>query len=430
MDIIQIINRKKEKLELTKEEIEYVVNGFTCGQIADYQMSSLLMAICLNGMTNNEIFALTDAMKNSGETLSYPKNFGIMVDKHSTGGVSDTTTLPLIAILACAGLKSVKMSGAGLGFTGGTYDKMMTFPGIDLSYKSSKNDDQIKNLGAIYCTQSNNIAPADKKIYKLRDVTATVESIPLIASSIMSKKLACNCDIVMLDVKCGNGAFMQTLKEASALAKLMINIGKNAGKKMGAIISDMNQPLGNGVGCALEIKDAIDVLRGKKSILSDLVKILARNIMILSQQYTAKNVDETIENIIKTGCGFERFKQIIKAQKGDVSIIEYLDNNYQPTYKIYAKNKGYIHSYNTSGIGYLVCDMGGGRKKENDIIDNFCGIYVNKKIGDKVNVGDVLFEVYLGKKLTKTEINNRINNLYKISKTKPKISPLVYKIIQ
>ena len=326
MDIIQIINKKREKQELTKEEITYAVEGFTFGQIPDYQMSALLMAICLNGMTNEETFALTDAMMKSGVTLSYPESFGIMVDKHSTGGVSDTTTLPLIAILACAGLKSVKMSGAGLGFTGGTYDKMMTFPGIDLSYNYSKNESQIKKLGAMYCTQSHNIAPADKRIYNLRDVSGTVESIPLIASSIMSKKLACNCDLIMLDVKTGNGAFMQDIESSSTLAKLMIKIGKNAGKKMGAIISDMNQPLGCGIGCALEIKDAIGVLKGEKSRLADLVKILARSIMLLSKKFTIKNVDETIENIITSGAGLERFKQIVKAQKGDISILDKLEN--------------------------------------------------------------------------------------------------------
>ncbi len=429
MDIIQIINKKREKQELTKEEITYAVEGFTFGQIPDYQMSALLMAICLNGMTNEETFALTDAMMKSGVTLSYPESFGIMVDKHSTGGVSDTTTLPLIAILACAGLKSVKMSGAGLGFTGGTYDKMMTFPGIDLSYKYSKNESQIKKLGAMYCTQSHNIAPADKRIYNLRDVSGTVESIPLIASSIMSKKLACNCDLIMLDVKTGNGAFMQDIESSSTLAKLMIKIGKNAGKKMGAIISDMNQPLGCGIGCALEIKDAIGVLKGEKSRLADLVKILARSIMLLSKKFTIKNVDETIENIIISGDGLERFKQIVKAQKGDISILDKLENEYTPTYKVYAKKEGFIHSYNTSGLGYLVCDMGGGRKEENDTIDHFCGIYVNKKIGDAVHKGDTLFEIYLGKKLTRSEVNSRLADLYKISKTKPKVPPLVYEYI-
>lgn len=432
MNIIEIIDKKKKGEELTKEEIYYFVNGFITGEIQDCQMSALLMAICLNGMTKKETAILTFAMRDSGEVIDIDKSLGIFVDKHSSGGVSDSTTIPLLAILACSNLKSIKMSGAGLGFTGGTFDKMQVFPNIDLQYDIGIDEEQIKKLGVIYCSQSKNIAPADKKIYSLRDVTCTIDSIPLIASSIMSKKLACNSDIIMLDIKCGNGAFMQKYSDAKRLAKTMIDIGKYAGVTMGAVISDMNQPLGSGIGCALEVLDAINVLKGKRSQLATLTKILAKNILVLSKQYTETEATSFVNKTISSGEALDKFKQIIKAQKGNLAILDLLEKEYKPDFTLCAQTNGYIKSYNTAGLGYLVRDMGGGRLKENEKIDHFCGIKLYKKIGDYVKQGEALFDIYLGKKLSKNEIIKRLNELFEIvnSKKSPVPPTLIYDYIK
>ena len=432
MDIISIIDKKRNNLELTKEEIDFFVTNFTKGKIPNYQASALLMAICINGMTKNETYYLTYSMQNSGQTLNLNKTLGVFVDKHSTGGVSDSTTIPLMSIISCAGLKSIKMSGAGLGFTGGTFDKLKVFPNIDLQYDIGIDDERIEKYGIMYCTQAKNIAPADKKIYALRDVTGTVQSIPLIASSIMSKKLACNSDVIFLDIKCGNGAFMHKISEAKKLAKTMIDIGKSAGKTMGAVISDMNQPLGNGIGCALEVLDGINVLKGKKSPLATLTKILAINMLVLSKKYTETQATSFVNKVISSGEAYTRFKQIITAQGGDISIIDLLEKEYKPDFIVCAPSSGYLKSYDTSGLGYLVRDMGGGRLQENEEIDHYCGIKLRKKIGDTVKQSEALFEVYLGNKLTKEEVVERLNSLYEIVNSKKPPTPpvLVYDYIK
>ena len=432
MNIIDIIEKKKDKKELTKEEIEYFVNAYTKNRIPEYQASALIMAICINGMTKEETNYLTFAIQNSGETINIDKSIGVFVDKHSTGGVSDSTTIPLLSILSCAGLKSIKMSGAGLGFTGGTTDKMEVFPNIDLVYDIGIDDKQVKKLGVIYCKQSQNIAPADKKIYSLRSVTGTAQSIPLIASSIMGKKLACNADIIMLDVKYGNGAFMKNLSEAKNLAKTMLNIGKAAGRTMGAVISDMNQPLGDGIGCALEVIDALSVLKNKPSRLATLTKFLAENILVLSKKYTLEEAKEFVNKVLTSGEAYNRFLEIIKSQHGDTSIINFLNKDYKPDFSVHATQSGYLKAYNTAGLGYLVRDMGGGRIKEHTSVDYFCGIKTYKKIGDYVKQGDILFDVYLGNKMTKEDVLNNLSELYQITDAKKPIKPqeLIYDFIK
>lgn len=429
MNILNIINKKRLHNELSKEEIEFFVNGYTKGDIPDYQISSLLMAICINGMTEQETFFLTDSMKNSGDTLSFKEIKGITVDKHSTGGVSDTTSVALIPILACAGLYSIKMSGAGLGFTGGTTDKLQVFKGISLDFDIKKNVDKINKNGACFCSQSVSLAPADKKIYALRDITETVESIPLIASSIMSKKLACGNDLILLDVKTGNGAFMKDLKSAEKLAKLMVKIGKTAGRKMGAIISDMNEPLGNGVGCTLEIADAINVLKGEKNKLFDVVKILAIKIMTISNLYSLKQAEQKFDEIITSGEGLKKLQDIVESQCGDFNYALEKISSLKPTKTILAKNDGYVSYYDTSALGYLVCSMGGGRETLTDIIDLDCGIFAYKKIGDKVKKGDKLFDIYLGSKLTTDEIEKKLQEIMLITDKKTKKKQTIYKVI-
>ena len=430
MDILKIIDKKRKGLTLSKEEIDFFVKSATDEKIPDYQISALLMAICINGMNKEETFNLTVSMLNSGEIVDLSKIKGIKVDKHSTGGVSDTTSIALIPILACANLVSVKMSGRGLGFTGGTIDKLETFENIKLDFTKKEIIDQVNELGCIICSQSSNLAPADKKLYAIRDITSTVESIPLIASSIMSKKLASGNDLIFLDVKIGNGAFMKDLKSAKILASLMVEIGKMYNKKICAAITDMNQPLGNGIGCALEIKDAIDVLQGKQNRLADLVQYIATKIMVLSGKYTEKNALQKYDEIIKSNLAYKKFLEMIEYQNGDASIIENKITKMKPTDIFTSDIEGYVESYDTQKLGMLVCDMGGGKKTLKDTINHFCGIYAYKKIGDKVSKDDILFDIYNGKKMSIPEIKTELASCIKISKKKPKNIPkLVFAFI-
>ena len=431
MDILEIIDKKRLSKTLSKEEIAYFVKGYTNGSIPDYQMSALLMAICINGMNEQETFYLTEQMILSGEVLNLSNIDGLTVDKHSTGGISDTTTIPLIPILACAGLKSVKMSGGGLGFTGGTADKLQVFENINITPNINDAISQVKEIGCAMCTQSSKLAPADKKIYALRDTTSTVESMPLIAASVMSKKIACNNDIIVLDVKCGNGAFMKDAKSAKELSKIMVRIGKNFNKKVQALITDMSQPLGNGIGCSLEIKDAIEVLQGKQSLLSNLVKEIAIETMVLSEMYTYKTANEKYQEIISTKQGLQKLKELVEYQGGNFDSTMSKISSLKPTDVFVAEQDGYIASYNAQNLGYLVRDMGGGRKEIDDKINLDCGIYAYKKIGDKVTKGEVLFDIYnMENKLSIPEIKATLASCFVISPKKVKPKTLVYSIIK
>lgn len=416
MDILHIIDKKRTKQELTKEEIEYFITNYTTtGIVKDYQASALLMAICINGMTEQEVFYLCDAMLHSGDIVDLSYVNGITFDKHSSGGVSDTTSIALIPILACANLASVKMSGAGLGFTGGTIDKLCSFEGIKLQQSKESIKNIVNKCKCVIISQTDNLTPADKKLYALRDITSTVQSMPLMATSIMSKKIAANNDIIFLDVKTGESAFMEKLEDAKQLASLMLKIGTYYNKKVATVITDMNEPLGNGIGCYLEILDTIDVLQGKQNRLSTLIKFMAVKIMVISNLYDESSANAMYDDIIASGKGLKKLEEMVTLLGGDFNTIKQM-RDLKPTSIIKADNDGYFAEILAKEFGYLVCDMGGGRKELTDVINHSVGVKVMKHIGDKVKKGEVLFEIYnTNNKLSDKEIQDRIKQNYKLS---------------
>ena len=401
MDIIQIITAKKDKKALTKEQIHYFIKGYLDKTIEDYQASALLMAITINGMNSEETAYLTEEMRVSGEVWDLSDIPGLKIDKHSTGGVGDKVSLILGPLVASCGAKMAKMSGRGLGHTGGTLDKMESIPGMKINLTKEEFKKQVKEIGVAIIGQSKDIDPADKKIYQLRDVTGTVESIPLIASSIMSKKLASGADCILLDVKCGKGAFMKNYEDAKKLAVEMVNIGKQLKKNVKAEITDMNQPLGKAVGNSLEIKEVIETLKGNGP--KDLEEIcISSGAILLTQAELYKNVEDArkalMENI-KNGKAFEKFKEFVKAQGGDV---EYIDHPEKfPVSKnlieIKSEKEGYIKTIDALAIGLGSCHLGGGRMKITDTIDMSAGIILNKKVGDFAKKDDLLCTLHTNK---------------------------------
>ena len=401
MNIVDIITAKKDKKALTKEQIHFFIKGYLDKTIEDYQASALLMAITINGMTSEETAYLTEEMRVSGEVWDLSDIPGLKIDKHSTGGVGDKVSLILGPLVASCGAKMAKMSGRGLGHTGGTLDKMESIPGMRINLTKEEFKKQVKEIGVCIIGQSKDIDPADKKLYELRDVTGTVQSIPLIASSIMSKKLASGADCILLDVKCGKGAFMKTYEDAKILATEMVNIGKELKKNVKAEITDMNQPLGKAVGNSLEIKEVIETLKGNGP--KDLEEIcLSSGAILLTQAELFKTTDEArkalVENI-KNGKAFEKFKEFVKAQGGDV---EYIDHPEKfPVSKnlieIKSEEEGYIKTIDALAIGLGSCHLGGGRLKLTDVIDMSAGIILNKKVGDFVKKGELLCTLHTNK---------------------------------
>lgn len=420
MDILDIIGKKRDKKELTKEEIHYFIKHYVDGEIKDYQASALLMAIYLNGMNDLEISYLTDEMKNSGDTLDLSDIPGIKVDKHSTGGVGDKVSLVLGPMVASLGAKLAKMSGRGLGHTGGTLDKLESIPGcrIDLSEEEFKK--QVREIGIAIIGQNEELDPADKKLYALRDVTGTVASIPLIASSIMSKKLASGADSILLDVKFGSGAFMKNMKDARKLAVTMVNIGKNLGKDVKAEVTDMDQPLGYAVGNNLEVKEVIDTLHGHGP--KDLTELCLNSGSIMLVQAKIFNNENdakiALKENIQNGKAFEKFVEFISRQGGDK---EYL---YHPEkfevasniIELYSKKVGYVNRIDALTIGESSMKLGGGRETLDDIIDMSAGIVLNKKIGDKVEKGELIATLYTNKDNTE-EIEKNVIEAFDIKKT-------------
>jgi len=401
MDIIEIITAKKDKKALTKEQIHFFIKGYLDKTIEDYQASALLMAITINGMTSEETAYLTEEMRVSGEVWDLSDIPGLKVDKHSTGGVGDKVSLILGPLVASCGAKMAKMSGRGLGHTGGTLDKMESIPGMRINLSKEEFKKQVKEIGVCIIGQSKDIDPADKKLYELRDVTGTVQSIPLIASSIMSKKLASGADCILLDVKCGKGAFMKTYEDAKILATEMVNIGKELKKNVKAEITDMNQPLGKAVGNNLEIKEVIETLKGNGP--KDLEEIcLSSGAILLTQAELFKTTDEArkalVENF-KNGKAFEKFKEFVKAQGGDVEYIEHPEKF--PVSKnlieIKSEEEGYIKTIDALAIGLGSCHLGGGRLKLTDVIDMSAGVILNKKVGDFVKKGELLCTLHTNK---------------------------------
>ena len=401
MDIIEIIIAKKDGKALTKEQIHYFIKSLIDRTIEDYQVSALLMAITINGMNSEETAYLTEEMRVSGDVWDLSDIPGLKIDKHSTGGVGDKVSLILGPMVASCGAKMAKMSGRGLGHTGGTLDKMESIPGMKINLTKDEFKKQVKEIGLAIIGQDKTIDPADKRLYELRDVTGTVQSIPLIASSIMSKKLASGADCILLDVKCGKGAFMKNYEDAKKLAIEMVNIGKELKKNVKAEITDMNQPLGKAVGNNLEIKEVIETLKGNGP--KDLVEIcLSSGSILLVQAELFKNVEDArkalLENI-KNGKAFEKFKEFVKAQGGDLDYIDHPEKF--PVSKnlieIKSDNEGYIKTIDALEIGLGSCHLGGGRMKLTDVIDMSAGIILNKKVGDFVKKGELLCTLHTNK---------------------------------
>lgn len=398
MTIEEIIEHKRDKKILSREEIRFFIKGYVANEIKDYQASALLMAIYLNGMNKQETADLTEEMRVSGDVWDLSDIPGLKVDKHSTGGVGDKVSLILGPMIASCGAKLAKMSGRGLGHTGGTLDKMESIPGMNIYETEQQFKKQIKDIGMAIIGQNEHLDPADKKIYALRDVTGTVGSIPLIASSIMSKKLASGADCILLDVKYGSGAFMKTVEDAKKLAQTMVDIGKSLKKDVRAEVTDMEQPLGCAVGNNLEIKEVIETLHGNGP--KDLTEIcLSSGVLLLQMAKIYNNSEDArkalLENI-KNGKAFEKFKEFVKAQGGDVSYIENPSKfkMAKNIVEVISKKSGFVKRINALAIGIGSMHLGGGREKMDDVIDMSAGIVLNKKIGDFVEENEVLCRLY------------------------------------
>ena len=402
--ILDIINKKRLGKELSYREIDYFFNGYLDGEIADYQMSSLLMAICINGMTDEEIFSLTKIFIDSGELLDFSGIEGIKVDKHSTGGIGDKTTLVIAPIVSSLGIPVIKMSGRGLGYTGGTIDKLESIPGFRVNLKDREIEKQVKEIGVVITGQTRDLAPMDKVIYALRDVTATVSSIPLIASSIMSKKIASGADKILIDVKYGNGALLKTKEEARELSKLMIKIGEVYGREVRTILSDMNTPLGKYIGNSLEVLEAIEVLKGKEDSnnLFDLCVELASEMVSMGKEIDVDEAKKLVIDSIDSGKAFKKFEELVKYQEGDLKKIEVSKN----TTKIRSTKEGEIKKINALELGKLSLSLGAGKVKKTDKIDYTVGIELNKMIGDTVKEGEVLMTLYTKKEAPDVNIDN------------------------
>lgn len=433
MKVYDILEKKKRKLSLTKEEIDFIVQEYTKGSIPDYQMSALLMAICINGMNDEETFNLTIAMKNSGDVLDLSKIEGIKVDKHSTGGVGDKISLILSPMLAALGVKIAKMSGRGLGHTGGTIDKLESIEGFTTSLSYQEFIDNVNNIGMAIASQTANLTPADKKIYALRDVTATVDCIPLIASSIMSKKLASGADAIVLDVKCGNGAFMKNEEEAEKLAKTMVSIGRQAGKNISAIVTDMNQPLGTHIGNALEVVEAIETLKGNGN--SDVLEVTyALGVKMIMFSGIAKTEEEALsmlKEVIENKKAYNKFIDFIKSQKGNPEDVLHPERliTARLIKNIAASDSGYISYIDTESVGKAVQILGGGRETKISEIDKAVGVVINKKLGNYVEKGDVVFKVYGNDEIKVEEAANKLMSAIAFSNNEILVPKIIKKII-
>lgn len=402
--ILDIINKKANKYELTKEELETIFMGYLKDEVKDYQMSAFLMAICINDMSDSEIFALTDIFIKSGEVLDLSFIDGIKVDKHSTGGVGDKTTLIVAPLVASCNVPVIKMSGRGLGYTGGTIDKLESIPGFKVSLTEEEIKKQAKDIGIVITSQTKDLAPLDKKVYALRDVTATTNSIPLIASSIMSKKIAGGADKIVIDIKVGNGALIKTMEEAERLSSLLIKIGTYYQKEVRTVISNMDRPLGHNIGNKLEVLEALDVLKAtEKGELLDLSLELASKMVSMGKDISEEKAMKEVKENLNNGKALNKFLEFIKYQHGN---IDELDIEAK-VYNIKANKNGILKSINALSIAKLSENLGAGRKSKDDKIDYNAGIIIKKEIGNKIKEGDILASLY-------TNIDNSKFNLERI----------------
>lgn len=429
MRMYDIIEKKKLGQPLLKEEIDFFVRGYVAGEIPDYQASALMMAIYFQGMTERETADLTLCMAGSGETVDLSSIPGIKVDKHSTGGVGDKTSLIVSPMVAALGVHVAKMSGRGLGHTGGTIDKMESIPGMQTSISRERFLEIVREVGFSIIGQSGNLVPADKKLYALRDVTATVDSIPLIASSIMSKKIAAGSDCILLDVKTGSGAFMKSPEDSVKLARAMVAIGENAGRKTIALITDMDEPLGMAIGNAIEIKEVCQTLHEKGP--NDLTAVcieLAANMLFLAGKGELSECRRAARSSIADGSAFQKLKEMVATQGGDVSVLDEPDRfeKAKVSAVVKAKKSGYLYSMNTEQCGIASMELGAGREKKEDRIDFSAGILLHKKVGDFVNAGEPLAALYSSAEGLCKTAEHTLQNAVEIREEKPERRPLIY----
>ncbi|MCX7569126.1 pyrimidine-nucleoside phosphorylase [Tumebacillus sp. DT12] len=433
MRMYDIIHKKRDGEVLTKEEIEFVITGFTDGRIPDYQMSALCMAIFLRGMTAQETAHMTLAMAASGDQIDLSAIKGVKVDKHSTGGVGDTTTLVLLPLVASVGVPVAKMSGRGLGHTGGTIDKLESIPGFSIELTTEQFAHNVNTLGAALMGQSGSIAPADKKLYALRDVTATVDTIPLIASSIMSKKIAAGANAIVLDVKTGEGAFMKTLDGSFDLAQAMVEIGDEVGRQTIAVISDMEQPLGYAVGNALEVQEAIDTLRGQgPADLTELCLVLGSYMVVAAG--VAKDAAEARQKLtesLEQGHALDTFRRFLKAQGADPAVADdpKLLPQAQKTVELPADRAGYVTRIHAEEVGTCAMLLGAGRETKESEIDLAVGLVLRKKVGDRVEAGESLVTLHVGDESRLAEVQQRLTAAYEIAEKAPVQPTLIYGVV-
>lgn len=433
MRMYDIIYKKRQGMELSKEEIDYFIFEYTKGNIPDYQVSALMMAIYFNKMSREETFFLTNAMMHSGEQIDLSKISGIKVDKHSTGGVGDTTTLVIGPLIAACGVPVAKMSGRGLGHTGGTIDKLESIRGFHVELSIDEFIQKVNDIQLAVIGQSVDLAPADKKLYSLRDVTATVDNISLIASSIMSKKLAAGANAILLDVKVGSGAFMKSFDEALLLAQEMVQIGNSMNRETMAVLTDMNQPLGYAIGNALEVKEAIDILNNKgPDDLKQLCITLAAYMLLLAKKVNSYNeAEEMLVNKLSSGAALEKFKEFVGAQGGDISMIDntdkFLKGRFHKT--VLADVDGYIEHIQTDRIGLSALILGAGRETKESPIDLTAGILFYKKIGDKVIKGDILADLYTNDESKLTQASTVLKKSISLSPVLPNKPNLIKAIV-
>ncbi|MBE6144129.1 MAG: thymidine phosphorylase [Firmicutes bacterium] len=424
MNIVDIINKKRLGYKLTKEEIAFAINNYIDKKIEDYQMSALLMAICLNGMDSEETFNMTDVFLHSGDILDLSEINTTKVDKHSTGGIGDKTTLVLAPLVASCGVPVAKMSGRSLGFTGGTIDKLEAIPNLRTDLTLEEFINQVKEIGVAVVSQTGNLVPADKKIYALRDVTGTVQSLPLIASSIMSKKLASGVDKIVIDLKIGDGAFVKTVEEAKILGNIMVEIGKNYNKEVICVVTSMDQPLGKAIGNSLEVIEAMDTLKceGPKD-LEEVVLTLGSYMVSMGKNISYQDAQKELMENLKNGKAYSKFEEMVKMQKGNIEALEISSK----VYSLKSKTTGFIKEIKAQKLGELVRSIGGGRYTKEDVVDFKVGMVLNKKVNDYVLEDEELVKVYLGDK----DINiNEILDCFVIDMEQKEDNQLIYGVIK
>ncbi len=434
MRAVDVIVKKRDGGELSRQEIAFFVEGFACGDIPDYQAAAWAMAVLWRGMTPRETWYLTEVMAASGEQIDLSGIAPITVDKHSTGGVGDKTTLVVEPLVAAAGLAVGKMSGRGLGYSGGTLDKMESIPGFRVDLSREEFLDQLRGVGLVLCGQTADLAPADGRLYALRDVTGTVPSIPLIASSVMCKKIASGAHVIVLDVKAGRGAFMPTVGDAVCLARLMVEIGRRARRRVVALISDMNQPLGHAVGNALEVREAIETLQGggPQDFRQHCLHVAAHLLLLARRALTLRSAKNLAASILDSGQAWERFRLLVQAQGGDVGVVD--DPERLPCASwietVPSPQAGYLATVDARAVGEAVVALGGGRAKKGDAIDHAVGVVVHHKVGDRVRKGEPLFTVHASHRVRASEAIERLLQAHRLCRQSVEPLPLFYRTIR